>query len=158
MLPKSSATAANTTNSDVVDAGVDTASAAPASTATLLGATAALALGLGSVGVYGVLSFLVSRRTRELGIRIALGAVPRDLCWVVLREGMTLCLAGLAVGVAGALVVTRWLATELHGVSARDPLTYGAVAMAMAAVTLAACLVPTARAMRVDPLTVLRDA
>jgi predicted permease len=136
---------------------VAAASAAPASTATLLGATAALALLLGSIGVYGVLSFLVSRRTRELGIRIALGAVPRDLCWVVLREGAALCLAGLAVGVAGALVVTRWLAAELHGVSARDPLTYAVVAIAMIVVTMAACLVPTARAMRVDPLTVLRS-
>jgi putative ABC transport system permease protein len=137
---------------------VAAASAAPASTATLLGATASMALALGSVGVYGVLSFLVSRRTRELGIRIALGAVPRDLCWVVLREGAVLSVAGLGLGVAGALVITRGLASELHGVSPSDPVTYLAVAAAMLVVTMAACLVPTARAMRVDPLTVLRDA
>jgi hypothetical protein len=137
---------------------VAAATAAPASTAAVLVATALLALALGSLGVYAVLSFLVSRRTQEFGIRVALGAVPRDVRWLVLREGAVLCAAGLAAGVAGALVLTRWLATELHGVSPFDPLTYLAVAATMSVVTVLACLVPARRAMRVNPLTVLRDA
>jgi predicted permease len=134
------------------------ATAAPAATTSVLVATALLALTLGSLGVYAVLSFLVSRRTQEFGIRVALGALPGDVRWLVLREGAVLCAAGLGAGMAGALVLTRWLATELHGVSPFDPLTYAAVVATMAFVTLLACLVPTRRAMRVDPLIVLRDA
>ena len=83
-----------------------------------------------------MLSFLVSRRTRELGIRVALGAQPRDVRWLVIREGATLCAVGLAVGVAGALAAMRWLASELHGVSPIDPLTYVAVVVTIALVTL----------------------
>ncbi len=124
----------------------------------MLVATALLALALGSLGVYAVPSFLVSRRTQEFGIRVALGAVPRDVRWLVLREGAVLGAAGLAAGVAGALVLTRWLATELHGVSPFDPLTYLSVAGTIGLVTMLACLVPARRAMRVNPLTVLRDA
>lgn len=132
------------------------ASATPAATASLLAATAALALILGSVGVYSVLSFLIARRTHELGIRVAMGALPRDLCWLVVREGAMLCAAGLLGGVAGAMLLMRGLAAELHGVSPMDPLTYAAVVVTIALVTLLACLVPTRRAMRVNPLIVLR--
>ena len=139
-----------------IDRIVADASAAPAATASLLGATALLALLLGSVGVYAVLSFLVSRRTHELGIRVAMGALPRDLCWLVVREAAMLCAIGLGAGIGGALLVMRALAAELHGVSATDPATYAAVAVTMALVTVAACLVPTRRAMRVNPLIVLR--
>jgi predicted permease len=141
-----------------IDAIVAAATAAPASTASVLVATALLALALGSLGVYAVLSFLVSRRTQEFGIRVALGAVPRDVRWLVLREGAVLCAAGLGAGVAGALVLTRWLATELHGVSPFDPLTYLGVVGTMSLVTVLACLVPARRAVRVNPLTVLRGA
>jgi predicted permease len=141
-----------------IDAIVAAATAAPASTASVLVATALLALALGSLGVYAVVSFLVSRRTQEFGIRVALGAVPRDMRWLVLREGAVLCAAGLVAGIVGALVLTRWLAAELHGVSPFDPLTYLVVAGTMGPVTVLACLVPARRAMRVDPLTVLRDA
>jgi predicted permease len=137
---------------------VAASTATSASTASVLVATALVALALGSLGVYAVLSFLVSRRTQEFGIRVALGAVPRDVRWLVLREGAVLCLAGLAAGVAGALVLTRWLAAELHGVSPFDPLTYLVVIGTMSLVTVLACLVPARRAMRVNPLTVLRDA
>ena len=137
---------------------VTAATATSASTASVLVATALLALALGSLGVYAVLSFLVSRRTQEFGIRVALGAVPRDVRWLVLREGAVLCLAGLATGVAGALLLTRWLATELHGVSPFDPLTYLVVTGTMSLATVLACLVPARRAMRVNPLTVLRGA
>jgi ABC-type antimicrobial peptide transport system permease subunit len=134
------------------------ATAVPAATTSVLVATALLALTLGSLGVYAVLSFLVSRRTQEFGIRVALGALPGDVRWLVVREGAALCAAGLGAGVGGALVLTRWLASELHGVSPFDPLTYLTVVATMGLVTLVASLVPTRRAMRVDPLTVLRDA
>jgi predicted permease len=137
---------------------VAAASATPAATASLLVATALVALILGSVGVYAVLSFLVSRRTRELGIRVALGALPRDVRWLVLREGVLLAGTGLALGVGAALLLMRGLAHELHGVSPRDPLTYAAVVLTIATVTLVASLVPTRRAMRVDPLIVLRQS
>jgi putative ABC transport system permease protein len=131
--------------------------AAPAATTSVLVTVAGLALALGCIGVYGVLSFLVSRQTREIGIRLALGARPVDVFWLVIREGATLCAAGILLGIAGALAVTRWLASELHGVNPTDPVTYAAVATAVALVSMAACAVPTRRAMRVDPLVVLRE-
>ena len=126
--------------------------AAPAATTSVLVTVAGLALALGCIGVYGVLSFLVSRQTREIGIRLALGARPVDVFWLVIREGVTLCAAGILLGIAGAFAVTRWLASELHGVNPTDPVTYAAVAAAVALVSMAACAVlPTRRAMRVDP-------
>ena len=131
--------------------------AAPAATASLLVTMAGLALVLGSIGVYGVLSFLVSRRTRDLGIRIALGAQRRDLFWLVIREGGMLCGAGVITGFAGALAVTRLMSSELYGISPTDPLTYAAVGIVVSLVTMTACYVPTRRAMAVDPLIVLRD-
>jgi predicted permease len=148
----------------VVDAvrGIDDvvagAAATPAATTSVLVATAGLALILGSVGVYAVLSFLVARRMPELGVRVALGALPRDVRWLVLGEGARLCAAGLALGLGGALVAMRGLAHELHGVSPHDPLTYGVVVAAIGTVSLIACLVPARRAMRVNPLSVLRGS
>jgi putative ABC transport system permease protein len=137
--------------------GADDAVAAPAATASLLVTMAGLALALGSIGVYGVLSFLVSRRTRDLGIRIALGAQRRDLFWLVIREGGVLCGAGVLIGFAGALAATRLMSSELHGISPTDPLTYAAVGVVVSLVTMMACYVPTRRAMGVDPLMALRD-
>jgi putative ABC transport system permease protein len=131
--------------------------ATPAATASLLASMAGLALVLGCIGVYGVLSFLVSRQTRDLAIRFALGAQRRDVFWLVLKEGALLCVAGIALGLAAAVGATRWLASELHGVGPLDPLTFVTVAIVMGLVTFAACYVPTRRAMRVDPLLVLRD-
>ena len=131
--------------------------AAPAATSSVLVTVAALALALGTIGVYGVLSFLVSRQTREIGIRLALGARPSDVFWLVISEGASLCTAGIVLGMGGAFAATRWLASELHGVNATDPVTYTAVAVSVAVVSLAACAVPTRRAMRVDPLIVLRE-
>ena len=131
--------------------------AAPAATTSLLVTMASLALVLGCVGVYGVLSFLVSRQARDLGIRVALGAQPRDVFWLVIKEGAVLCLAGVALGVLGAMALARWLASELYGVSPTDPATYGTVAVVVSLVTLLACYVPTRRAMCVDPLIVLRE-
>jgi len=136
---------------------VTRAAAAPAATTSLLVTMAGLALVLGCIGVYGVLSFLVSRRTRDLGIRFALGAQRRDVFWLVLKDGAVLCATGIVVGMIGAAIATRWLASELHGVGPMDPATYAAVAVVMLVVTLLACYVPTRRATRVDPLIVLRD-
>jgi putative ABC transport system permease protein len=130
--------------------------ATPASTASLFVAFAALALVLGMVGIYGVLAFLVSKRTREIGIRLALGAQRGDVFWMVLKEGTKFYAVGVMLGLAGAFATTRLLASELYGVSAADPVTYAGVAVVMALVTLLACYVPARRAMCVDPLIALR--
>lgn len=128
-----------------------------ASTTVLFVAFAALAVVLGAIGIYGVLSFLVSTRTREIGIRISLGALPRDVLWLILKEGTQFSLTGVALGLASAFIFTRLLASELYGVSPADPLTFAAAALLMLLVTLLACYVPTRRAMRVDPMITLRS-
>jgi len=135
---------------------VSEAVSTPVSTMLLFVTFAVLALALGIVGIYGVLAFLVSKRTREIGIRIALGAQRRDVLWLVLREGAKFAGVGITLGLAGAFAVSRWLSSELYGVSAIDPLTYGGVALVVAAVTMLACYVPARRAMLVDPLSALR--
>jgi predicted permease len=139
-----------------MDAVVSEAVSTPASTTSLFVTFAALALVLGVIGIYGVLSFLVSRRTREIGIRVALGAQRGSVLWLVMKEGAKFSLTGIALGLAGAFVVTRLLSSELYGVSALDPLTFGGVAVLMALVTMVACYVPARRAMAVDPLIALR--
>jgi predicted permease len=128
----------------------------PASTAVLLVVFAALALVLGTIGIYGVLSFLVSNRTREIGIRMALGAQRADVLRSVMGEGTKLSLAGIVLGMAGAFAVMRVLSGELYGVSATDPLTFCGVAILVAVVALTACYVPARRAMKVDPMVALR--
>jgi predicted permease len=135
---------------------VSDAVSTPASTMSLFVAFAGLALILGMVGIYGVLSFLVAKRTREIGIRIALGAQRRNVLWLVMREGARFALLGIALGLTGAFLLTRFLSSELYGISPIDPVTYLGVAVAMAAITLLACYVPARRAMRVDPLIALR--
>jgi predicted permease len=136
---------------------VSEAVSTPASTTFLFVAFAGLALVLAMVGIYGVLSFLVSKRTREIGIRIALGAQRRQILWLVMKEGAKFSFAGIALGLAGAFVVTRLLSSELYGVSPSDPVTFAGVAIVMVMVTLLACYVPTRRAMCVDPMVALRD-
>jgi putative ABC transport system permease protein len=111
---------------------------------------------LGIIGIYGVLSFLVAQRTREIGLRIALGAQRRDVLYLIMKEGAKFSLAGIAVGLIGAFLVTRLMSSELYGVSPLDPITYIGVAVVMAAVTLLACYIPTRRATRVDPMVALR--
>ena len=128
----------------------------PASTATLFVAFAGLAMVLGIVGIYGVLSFLVSKRTREIGIRFALGAQRRDVLWLVMKEGARFSLTGIALGIAAAFAGSRLLASQLFGVGPSDPLTYVGVSVVMLLVTLLASYIPTRRAMRVDPLVALR--
>jgi predicted permease len=122
----------------------------------LLDAFAALALALSCVGIYGVVSYLVGRRTHEIGIRIALGAQRRDVLRLVLGEGVKMALIGVAVGVAAAFGLTRLMANMLFGVSATDPLTFGSVPILLTLVALAACYIPARRAMRVDPMIALR--
>jgi predicted permease len=129
---------------------------APASTTSLFVAFALLALVLGIIGIYGVLSFLVSQRSREIGVRMALGAQPRDVLYLVIKEGAKFSFAGIALGLIGAFLGTRWMSSELYGISPLDPRTYLGVALIMAAVTLLACYVPTRRAMRMDPMIALR--
>jgi predicted permease len=115
-----------------------------------------LALVLACVGLYGLLSYEVSGRTREIGVRMALGARPENVLKLVLRQGMALAIVGAAVGIGVALGVTRYLASMLYDVHANDPLTMIAVAMLLTLVALAACYIPARRAMRVDPLVALR--
>ena len=135
---------------------VSDAIATPRSTAILFIVFAALALALGSIGIYGVLSFVVANRTREIGIRMALGAQRREVLWSVLKEGGQTSLLGIGLGIAAAFALMRVLSSELFGVSAADPLTFGAVAVIVALVALLACYIPASRAMRVDPMVALR--
>jgi putative ABC transport system permease protein len=135
---------------------VSEATATPRSTTFLFIAFAAVAIILGTIGIYGVLSFLVSNRTREIGIRIALGAQRRDVLRSVLLEGGQTSLLGIVLGIAAATVLMRLLSSELYGVSATDPLTFGAVGIIVSAVAMLACYIPARRAMRVDPMVALR--
>jgi predicted permease len=125
----------------------------------LLGAFAVLALVVASVGIYGVTSYSVSQRVREIGIRIALGADNRNILRMVIGQGLRLALAGLAVGTVVALILTRALLSFSHllyGVGAGDPVTFGAVSLGLAAIAILACYVPARRAMRVDPMIALK--
>ncbi len=122
----------------------------------LIGSFAALALILAVVGLYGLIAYSVSQRTREMGIRTALGAEQHDLLRLVLGQGTRLALIGVGVGIVAALALTRLMSSLLFGVSASDPMTFAAVACVLLAVTLLACYVPARRAMRVDPMVALR--
>jgi ABC-type antimicrobial peptide transport system permease subunit len=126
-------------------------------TMALLGVFAALALILALVGIYGVMSWSVSQRTREIGIRMALGARAGHVRGMVIRSGLELSAIGLVLGTAGALALRRVLASFVFGVSTADPLIYGSVALLMLSVAILACYLPARRASRVDPLIALRQ-
>jgi putative ABC transport system permease protein len=123
---------------------------------TLMGVFAALALLLAMIGIYGVVAYSVSQRQQEIGIRKALGAKGGDILRMVLRQGIALTLIGLMLGGIGTAALTRWLSSELFGVSPTDPLIFAGVATLMVLVSLVACIVPARRAARVDPMAALR--
>lgn len=122
----------------------------------LLSVFAGLALLLACIGIYGVTSYVVGQRTQEIGLRMALGAQTKDVMLLVMGEGAKMAFIGVAFGIAGALALTRLIASQLFGVSAHDPLTFAAVVLLLALVALVACYIPARRAVRVDPVVALR--
>jgi len=122
----------------------------------LLTLFAGIALGLATIGIYGVMAYLVNQGTRELGIRIALGATPQSISWLIVLQGMKVALLGMVIGLAGAFVVTRFMQSLLFGISARDPLTFAGISLLLALVALVASCVPARRAARIDPMVSLR--
>ncbi len=122
----------------------------------LLGIFAAVALVLAAVGIYGVMAYAVAQRTHEIGVRVALGAQASDVLRLVLKQGMVLTLLGVAIGVAGAIALTRVMKTFLFSVSTTDPLTFILIPLLLAMVALLACWIPARKATRVDPLSALR--
>jgi ABC-type antimicrobial peptide transport system permease subunit len=123
----------------------------------LLAVFAGLALLLASLGIYGVMSFAVAQRTREFGLRVALGASRENVIGLVLYQGVVLAGVGTVIGLAGALGLTRLITSQLYGVGANDPGTFAAVTLLLLAVALAASVIPAWRATRIDPLVALRD-
>jgi putative ABC transport system permease protein len=122
----------------------------------LLGVFAGVALLLASIGIYGVMAYTFSRRTNEIGIRMAMGAQRADIFRIAVGEGAMIVAFGLAAGLVGSLLLTRFLQSMLFDVKATDPLTFAAISALLAAVALAACFVPARRATKVDPLVALR--
>ena len=124
--------------------------------AMLATAFAVLALTLAAIGIYGVMSYAVSQRTGEIGVRMALGASPSEVFGLVVGDGLKLASAGVALGLVGSYFVARWLATLLFGVLPGDPLTFAATSVVLLAIAGVACLLPASRATRVDPMVALR--
>jgi putative ABC transport system permease protein len=125
-------------------------------TMLLLASFASVAVLLAAIGVYGVLAYLVSQRTQEIGVRLAIGATPADVVRLFVREGAGLTLIGVAAGLAGAVAVTRALSTLLFGVTTTDPITFAGVAGTLGIVALLATYLPARRAAKVDPMAALR--
>jgi predicted permease len=126
-------------------------------TMTLLGIFALLALLLASIGIYGVLSYMVGQRTKEIGVRMALGAQKFDVLRMVMKDGARMALVGILVGLMGALALTRLMGTMLYGVRPTDPLTFVSVAVLLGCIAMLACYLPAKRAMKVNPIEALRQ-
>jgi putative ABC transport system permease protein len=136
---------------------VSSNAAQPRLNAALIGAFAGVALLIAAIGVYGVLAYAVNQRTREIGLRMALGAQQSGVLRWIVGQGMLVAAAGIAIGLGGAFALSRLLASLLFCIQPRDPLTFSSVALVLVAVAFAACLVPAIRASRVDPIVALRD-
>ena len=149
--PQQTVTAAFT-----LDDAVSEAVARPRLLTVLLGLFGAMGLVLGALGIYGVLAYLVTQRTREIGVRLALGAQPGDVRRMVVGSGLRLAAIGVGIGLVGALVLTRLMQGVLYGVTPSDPLTFGVVAVGLLVVAALASWLPARRATRVDPLEALR--
>jgi len=135
---------------------LETATARPRFRSLLLGSFALVALVLAAVGIYGVMAYSVTQRTNELGIRMALGAQRADVMKLVFRQGLNLTLLGVLIGLGRSFALTRVLTAYLFGIGATDPTTFAGVSLLLTLVSLAACLIPALRAMRVDPMEALR--
>ena len=122
----------------------------------LLSAFAGVAVALAAIGLFGVMAYLVSQRTREIGLRLALGARPGEIFQLIVGRGMALAIVGAVLGIAGAFWLTRAMQSQLFSVSTTDPVTFAIVPAMLIGVALLACYVPARRAMRVDPVTALR--
>src|SRR5262249_25382751 len=138
-----------------MDALVAKTLAEPKFRTVLLGTFAALGTALALIGIYGVVSYAVGTRTREIGVRVAMGAAPNDIVGLVIGHGLALASLGVFVGLGAAWALTEFLSSLLYGVAPRDPWTFAAVALLLTAAALAACIVPATRATRVDPLIAL---
>jgi putative ABC transport system permease protein len=143
-------------NVQTLDGMLENSLAARRITMRLLAAFAGIALALAMIGVYGVISHLVGQRTREIGVRVALGGQPADIARLIISQGGKMVLSGLAVGTVLALVMARLIASELFGVTAHDPVTFGLVLGLLMLSTLLACYLPARRASRIDPLVALQ--
>jgi ABC-type antimicrobial peptide transport system permease subunit len=135
---------------------VDNAESAPRFTGWLLGLFAALALTLAAIGIYGVLAYLVSQRTREIGIRMAVGAAPSSVLRLVVGRGLRLALQGVVLGLIAAFTGARLMAALLYQIQPRDPVTFVTVPLVLSVVAILASIIPALRAMRVDPIDALR--
>jgi ABC-type antimicrobial peptide transport system permease subunit len=145
------------TQLETMDDLIDRQMAGPRVTVQILGFLSLLALLLATVGIYGVLSYLTAQRTREIGIRVALGAVRSDIVWLVLNRGALLAGLGLAAGAAGAALLTPLVRSLLEGLQPHDPVTFSLSAGVLLLAAILACAFPVWRALRLDPVRVLRE-
>jgi len=137
---------------------VDRASDQMTFTMVLLGTAAVVALVLGAIGIYGVVSYVAAQRTGEIGVRLALGATGERVAWLVVRRTLAIAVPGIAIGLVAAFAVTRVLGKMLFEISPTDPGTYWLVGLLLGGVAVAACLIPARRASRVDPMVALRES
>jgi putative ABC transport system permease protein len=144
-------------NEKTMDQWLSNTTAQPRMNTVLLSTFAFVALLIASIGIYGVLAYSVSQRIGEIGVRMALGASPRNVLRLIVGEGMKVALAGIGAGLLASLALGRAISTLVFGVQVRDPATFVSVAVTLAIVALAACAIPALRASRVDPMAALRN-